>query len=35
MSKAPAEALVEDAFSSYERTVTVKSRDILEEAEEN
>ena len=35
MSKAPSEALVEDAFSSYERTVTVKSRDILEEAEEN
>ena len=31
MSKAPESSLVEDAFSSYERTVTVKAKSILEE----
>ncbi len=34
LSKAPEKKLVDDAFSSYERKVTVTSKNILEETEE-
>ena len=34
ISKAPEKKLIDEAFSSYERPVTVMSKNILEEAEE-
>ena len=34
ISKKPSDSLVEEAFSSYERKVTVKSKTVLEEEEE-
>ena len=35
LSKAPAASLIEEAFSSYERPVTVKSKTVLEDSEES